>query len=115
VLISFNDKSSSSFSLLPGSRVRANPQRRSYPSVICIDCEMCETTDPVTGVKDPSVLIRFSAVNGVNPAEVRMGAKQNAINADNDACCCIKSHRFNKAVNVTFAVFNECQYLRNIC
>lgn len=33
------------------------------PAVIAIDCEMCETTDPVTGVKCDNALIRFSAVD----------------------------------------------------
>jgi hypothetical protein len=32
---------------------------------------MCETTDPVTGVKDQCNLIRVSVVNGLDPSEVR--------------------------------------------
>ena len=32
---------------------------------------MCETTDPVTGVKDHCNLIRVSVVNGLDPSEVR--------------------------------------------
>lgn len=35
-----------------------------------IDCEMCETVDPVTGVKNPLSLVRLSVVNGLNPKEV---------------------------------------------
>jgi RNA exonuclease 1 len=31
---------------------------------------MCETTDPVTGVKDKNALIRFSIVNGLDPSQV---------------------------------------------
>ena len=42
---------------------------RVVPSVIAIDCEMCETADPVTGVKE-SALIRLSIINGMNPSEV---------------------------------------------
>jgi hypothetical protein len=39
-----------------------------YP-VIALDCEMCETEDPVTKVRE-STLIRLSVVNGFNPDEV---------------------------------------------
>lgn len=35
-----------------------------YPQIIGIDCEMCETTDPVSGVKDVNALIRLSIING---------------------------------------------------
>jgi hypothetical protein len=38
--------------------------------VLGIDCEMCETVDPVTGVKNPLSLVRLSVVNGLNPKEV---------------------------------------------
>lgn len=43
----------------------------SLPPVLGIDCEMCETIDPVTGIKNPSSLVRLSVVNGINPKEVR--------------------------------------------
>jgi DNA polymerase III epsilon subunit-like protein len=43
---------------------------KNLPPIVALDCEMCETTDPVTGVKDGSTLIRFSMVNGLNPKEV---------------------------------------------
>lgn len=39
-------------------------QEAKYPTIIGIDCEMCETTDPVSNTKDPSALIRLSVVNG---------------------------------------------------
>lgn len=55
------------------SWVQAKPHGdwcKNLPPVVAIDCEMCETTDPVTGVKDGSTLIRFSMVNGLNPSEV---------------------------------------------
>jgi hypothetical protein len=41
------------------------------PHVIAIDCEMCESTDPVTEMVDNNTLIRFSVVNGLCPSEVR--------------------------------------------
>lgn len=44
--------------------------RPTAPRVIAIDCEMCETADPVTGEKDKNSLIRFSVVNGLNPSQV---------------------------------------------
>lgn len=40
------------------------------PAVIAIDCEMCETADPVTGAKDTNSLVRFSVINGFKPTEV---------------------------------------------
>lgn len=43
---------------------------QNLPPVIAIDCEMCQTTDPLTGERDNNALIRFSAVNGLNPSQV---------------------------------------------
>ena len=40
------------------------------PTVIALDCEMCETVDPVTGQRTSNSLIRFSVINGTNPSEV---------------------------------------------
>jgi len=40
------------------------------PHAIAIDCEMCETKDPVTGSSDHKALCRLSVVNAVNPEEV---------------------------------------------
>ncbi|KAL7554986.1 hypothetical protein ACHAWF_018603 [Thalassiosira exigua] len=42
----------------------------SNPASIAIDCEMCETRDPVTGATDPKALCRLSVVNADNPEEV---------------------------------------------
>ena len=40
------------------------------PHAIAIDCEMCETKDPVTGAKDHKALCRLSVVSAVNPDDV---------------------------------------------
>ena len=40
------------------------------PHAIAIDCEMCETVDPVSGAKNSKALCRLSIVNAVNPDEV---------------------------------------------
>jgi hypothetical protein len=40
------------------------------PQAIAIDCEMCETTDPLSGAKDFRALCRVSIVNAENPDEV---------------------------------------------
>lgn len=40
------------------------------PASIAIDCEMCETKDPVTKKSDTKSLCRLSVVNGDNPSEV---------------------------------------------
>jgi RNA exonuclease 1 len=38
--------------------------------VIAIDCEMCETTDPVTGQKETNSLVRVSALNALDQQQV---------------------------------------------
>lgn len=38
--------------------------KASHAKVIAIDCEMCETTDPVSGEKDMNALCRVSVVDG---------------------------------------------------
>lgn len=38
--------------------------------VVALDCEMCETTDPVTGVKENNSLVRFSVIDGTQPLRV---------------------------------------------
>jgi DNA polymerase III epsilon subunit-like protein len=43
---------------------------KNLPPILAIDCEMCETTDPVSGVKDQCSLIRFSVIDGLNPSNV---------------------------------------------
>jgi RNA exonuclease 1 len=40
------------------------------PQVIAIDCEMCETEDPVTGKRNPRALCRISVVNAEKTEEV---------------------------------------------
>lgn len=40
------------------------------PQAIAIDCEMCETQDPLTGAKNPKALCRISVVNAGQPDEV---------------------------------------------
>ena len=42
----------------------------SNPQAIAIDCEMCETQDPLTGAKNPKALCRVSIVNAEKPEEV---------------------------------------------
>jgi RNA exonuclease 1 len=43
---------------------------RGNPQCIAIDCEMCETQDPVTKKKNHKALCRISIINGDNPQEV---------------------------------------------
>ncbi|KAL7437347.1 hypothetical protein ACHAXM_008038 [Skeletonema potamos] len=43
---------------------------KANPAAIAIDCEMCETKDPVTGTTDHKSLCRLSVVNADNPSEV---------------------------------------------
>ena len=40
------------------------------PQAIAIDCEMCETRDPVSGSIDSKALCRLSVINADNPEEV---------------------------------------------
>lgn len=37
--------------------------KAAHPQVIAIDCEMCETRDPVSGLKDPRALCRVSIID----------------------------------------------------
>jgi hypothetical protein len=46
------------------------PWCTSNPHAIAIDCEMCETKDPISGVSNHKALCRLSVVNAVNPDEV---------------------------------------------
>jgi len=54
--------------------VRARPcngeQQATQAQVLCLDCEMCETSDPVTGEIFDNALIRVSVVDGLNPDKV---------------------------------------------
>ena len=43
---------------------------KGFPQAIAIDCEMCETADPVSGQKNHNALCRVSIVNAENPDEV---------------------------------------------
>ena len=43
---------------------------KNNPAAIAIDCEMCQTKDPVTGNTDDKALCRLSVVNADDPSEV---------------------------------------------
>jgi RNA exonuclease 1 len=43
---------------------------RTNPQVIAIDCEMCETTCPLTGKIDGKALCRLSVINASNPEDI---------------------------------------------
>jgi RNA exonuclease 1 len=43
---------------------------KNNPQAIAIDCEMCETQDPLSGAKNHKALCRISVVNAENPEEV---------------------------------------------
>ena len=43
---------------------------RKNPQVIAIDCEMCETTCPLTGKIDGKALCRLSVINASNPDDI---------------------------------------------
>lgn len=58
---------------IPCDWVKAKPFGswcKSNPQAIAIDCEMCETQDPLSGVKNPKALCRLSVINAENPEEV---------------------------------------------
>jgi len=46
------------------------PWCESNPQIIAIDCEMCETQDPVSRSKNSKALCRLSVINGERPEEV---------------------------------------------
>jgi len=41
-----------------------------FPQAIAIDCEMCETEDPVSKQKNPNALCRISVIDAENPDQV---------------------------------------------
>lgn len=58
---------------IKGDWIKAKPFGswcKSNPQAIAIDCEMCETQDPLSGAKNPKALCRLSVVNADNPDEV---------------------------------------------
>jgi len=58
---------------IPATWVKAKPFGAwcaNNPHAIAIDCEMCETKDPVTGASNHKALCRLSVVNATNPDEV---------------------------------------------
>mmetsp|Transcript_11497 Transcript_11497/g.29094 ORF Transcript_11497/g.29094 Transcript_11497/m.29094 type:complete len:547 (+) Transcript_11497:136-1776(+) len=58
---------------IPSTWVKAKPYGSwcaSNPQAIAIDCEMCETQDPVSGSRNAKALCRLSIVNAENPEEV---------------------------------------------
>lgn len=67
------------------SWVKARPRVDGAAKVIAIDCEMCETADPVTGEKCGNTLIRFSVVDGHDPHKVLVDSLVNPSNPITDA------------------------------
>jgi len=58
---------------IPGTWIKAKPYGswcRTNPQVVAIDCEMCETTCPLTGKIDGKALCRLSVVNASNPEDI---------------------------------------------
>lgn len=61
-----------SFSDIDSSWISSKPIGQwctNLPSIVAIDCEMCQSTDPVTGVNDTNTLIRFSIIDIQNMDE----------------------------------------------
>ena len=59
--------------LMGGTWIKAKPYGpwcSMSPQAIAVDCEMCETKDPVSGKVDAKALCRLSVVNASNPSEV---------------------------------------------
>ncbi|KAL3761042.1 hypothetical protein ACHAWU_005179 [Discostella pseudostelligera] len=57
----------------PSDWITSRPYDQTFasnPAAIAIDCEMCETTDPVSGKINPKALCRISIVNAENPNDV---------------------------------------------
>jgi RNA exonuclease 1 len=58
---------------IPSTWIKAKPFGpwcKDNPQAIAIDCEMCETEDPLTGSKNHRALCRLSVVNAEKPDEV---------------------------------------------
>lgn len=69
-------------------------QPYTYPKVVALDCEMCETEDPITKEKNKHSLVRFSAINGYSPSQVLIDTIVNPLASISD--CKTRIHNINE-------------------
>lgn len=102
--------------LTDSSWVQARPSDgRALPPVISIDCEMCQTTDPVTDKDDTSALIRFSVVNGLNPSEILIDSLVQPLMPVKDIRSNIHGITEAQLQGVSFTLRHAQAFLLNIC
>lgn len=105
-------------SALPSDWVKAKPFGdwcRNNPQTIAIDCEMCETQDPVTGLKNHRALCRLSIVNGDNTDEVLLDTLVKPCWPVTDYRTWVNGIEKKHLENVEFTIRHAQEFLMALC
>jgi RNA exonuclease 1 len=88
---------------------------RNNPQTIAIDCEMCETQDPVTGFKNHRALCRLSIVNGDNTDEVLLDTLVKPCWPVTDYRTWVNGIEKKHLENVEFTIRHAQEFLMALC
>lgn len=83
--------------------------------MIALDCEMCETSDPVTGVKNTSALVRVSIVDGLTPTTILLDTLVSPTWPISEMRTRIHGISQDNLNGVTFTLRHAQAFLMNIC
>jgi len=87
----------------------------SNPQAIAIDCEMCETQDPLSGSKNPKALCRLSVVNAEKPEEVLLDTLVKPIWTVTDYRTRINGIQKDHLENVEFTLRHAQAFMLKLC
>mmetsp|Transcript_17176 Transcript_17176/g.39673 ORF Transcript_17176/g.39673 Transcript_17176/m.39673 type:complete len:553 (+) Transcript_17176:154-1812(+) len=87
----------------------------SNPQAIAIDCEMCETQDPLSGSKNPKALCRLSVVNAEKPEEVLLDTLVKPIWTVTDYRTRINGIEKEHLENVEFTLRHAQAFMLKLC
>lgn len=85
------------------------------PQAIAIDCEMCETQDPLSGTKNAKALCRLSVVNAMNPDEVLLDTLVKPVWPVTDYRTRINGIAKNDLDNVAFTLRHAQAFMMALC
>ena len=86
---------------------------KDYPQSIAIDCEMCETKDPITGATDGKALCRVSIINASKPKEILLDSLVNPQWPIIDDRFLIHGIRGSSLDNVKFTLLHSQDFLKS--
>jgi len=98
--------------------VRTKPFSRRFeenPQSIAIDCEMCETKDPVSGLRNPRALCRLSIINGSDENDVLLNTLVKPSWPVIDYRTKINGIGKKHLANVKFTLKHAQDFLLNLC